>query len=48
MFHRVLSGAQTAVTIGFITTALVIPFGTALGLAAGYLGGWVDSAITWL
>lgn len=48
VFYRVLSGAQTAVTIGFITTALVIPFGTALGLAAGYFGGWVDAAINWL
>ena len=48
VFYRVLSGAQTAVTIGFITTALVIPFGTALGLIAGYFGGWVDGAINWL
>ena len=48
VFYRVLSGAQTAVTIGFITTALVIPFGTALGLIAGYFGGWVDAAINWL
>ena len=48
VFYRVLSGAQTAVTIGFVTTALVIPFGTALGLMAGYFGGWVDGAINWL
>jgi peptide/nickel transport system permease protein len=48
VFHRVLAGAQTAVTIGIITTALVIPFGTALGLAAGYFGGWVDAVINWL
>ena len=48
VFFRVLAGAQTAVTIGFVTTVLVIPFGTALGLAAGYFGGWVDALITWL
>lgn len=48
VFYRVLAGAQTAMTIGFLTTALVIPIGTALGLAAGYLGGWVDAFITWL
>lgn len=48
VFFRMLAGAQTAVTIGFVTTALVIPFGTALGLAAGYFGGWVDALITWL
>lgn len=48
IFYRVLAGAQTAVTIGSVTTLLVIPFGTALGLAAGYFGGWVDAAIQWL
>jgi ABC-type dipeptide/oligopeptide/nickel transport system permease subunit len=48
VFYRVLAGAQTAVTIGLVTTALVIPIGTALGLAAGYFGGRVDAAITWL
>jgi len=45
---RVLAGAQTAVTIGLATTALAVPVGTALGLAAGYLGGWVDATINWL
>ena len=48
VFYRVLAGAQTAVTIGFVTTALVIPIGTALGLAAAWFGGWVDAFITWL
>jgi len=42
---RVLAGAQTAVTIGLVTTALAVPFGTALGLAAGYFGGWVDNIL---
>ena len=45
---RVLAGAQTAVTIGLATTALAVPFGTALGLAAGYFGGWVDAVVNWL
>lgn len=48
VFYRVLSGTQTAMTIGFLTTLLVIPFGTAMGLAAGYFGGKVDAFITWL
>jgi len=25
-----------------------VPFGTALGLAAGYFGGWVDALINWV
>jgi ABC-type dipeptide/oligopeptide/nickel transport system permease subunit len=45
---RVLAGAQTAVTIGLATTALAVPFGTALGLAAGYFGGWVDALVDWV
>jgi peptide/nickel transport system permease protein len=48
VFFRVLAGAQTAVTIGLLTSVLVIPFGTALGLIAGYLGGWVDALVMWL
>jgi len=44
----VLAGAQTAITIGLATTALAVPFGTALGLAAGYFGGWVDATINWV
>jgi peptide/nickel transport system permease protein len=45
---RVLAGAQTAVTIGLVTTALAVPLGTALGLAAGYFGGWVDAVVNWV
>ena len=45
---RVLAGAQTAVTIGLATAALAVPFGTALGLAAGYFGGWVDALVNWV
>lgn len=48
VFFRVLAGAETAVTIGLLTALLVIPLGTALGLVAGYLGGWVDSLVMWL
>ena len=48
VFYRILAGAQTAVTIGLVTTALVVPFGTTMGLLAGYFGGWVDAFIMWL
>jgi peptide/nickel transport system permease protein len=48
VLFRILAGAKTAVTIGLVTTALVVPLGTALGLLAGYLGGWVDAFIMWL
>jgi peptide/nickel transport system permease protein len=45
VFWRVLAGVKTAVTIGLATTALAVPVGTALGLAAGSFGGWVDAVI---
>jgi ABC-type dipeptide/oligopeptide/nickel transport system permease subunit len=48
VFWRVVAGAKTAVTIGAATTALAVPFGTALGLAAGYFGGRVDAVVNWL
>jgi peptide/nickel transport system permease protein len=48
VFWRVVAGVQTAVTIGVATTALAVPFGTALGLAAGYFGGWVDAVVNWV
>ena len=48
IWHRVLAGTQTAVTIGLATTAIAIPLGTALGLAAGWFGGWVDATVMWL
>ena len=48
VFFRILAGAQTAVTIGLVTTAIVVPFGTVMGLLAGYFGGWVDAVITWV
>jgi peptide/nickel transport system permease protein len=48
VWHRVLAGTQTAMTIGFATTAIAIPLGTALGLAAGWFGGWVDAGVMWL
>jgi len=45
---RVLAGVQTAVAVGLATSALAVPFGTVLGLAAGYFGGWVDATIAWV
>jgi peptide/nickel transport system permease protein len=48
VLFRILAGAETAVTIGLLTAILVIPLGTALGLIAGYLGGWVDSLVMWV
>ena len=45
LLARVLFGARTALVAGLCIQLLSVLFGTALGAAAGYLGGWVDDAI---
>jgi len=39
---------RTGLLIGTLTTLVMLPFACALGLAAGYFGGWVDDAIQYL
>ncbi|MDR1425364.1 MAG: ABC transporter permease [Azoarcus sp.] len=40
-----LKSIRTGLVIGTLTTLIMLPFAIALGIAAGYLGGWVDDAI---
>ena len=39
---RLLEGAQIALSVALIVTSITLSFGTAVGLMAGYFGGWVD------
>lgn len=48
VFYLSLKSVRTALVIGTITTMVMLPFAVALGIAAGYLGGWVDDAIQYL
>ena len=48
VLYKVLAGAQTAVTMGFMVTSLAIPIGLVLGSLSGYYGGKIDALITWL
>jgi peptide/nickel transport system permease protein len=45
LFIRVLYGAQISLLVGVVATAISIGLGVVFGLAAGYLGGLVDSVI---
>jgi peptide/nickel transport system permease protein len=45
---RLIYGARIALMIGVGTALLSGIFGTALGLVAGYYGGWVDLAVMYL
>ncbi|BAL24154.1 ABC transporter permease [Azoarcus sp. KH32C] len=43
-----LKSVRTALIIGTLTTLVMLPFAVALGILAGYLGGWVDDLIQYL
>ncbi len=43
VFSRTLQGARIAFHVGLVTSLLAVPFGTLLGLLAGYFGGKTDA-----
>ncbi|MDB5542016.1 MAG: Dipeptide transport system permease protein DppC [Devosia sp.] len=45
VFSRVIYGARVDLQIGAIGVALPLILGSVIGLAAGYLGGWVDAVV---
>jgi peptide/nickel transport system permease protein len=45
MFSRVLYGSQVSLTIGLLGVLLSLSFGSVLGIASGYYGGWIDELI---
>jgi peptide/nickel transport system permease protein len=47
VLSRVVQGARVALIVGFFSTAIAIPIGTALGLASGYFRGKVDAVVVW-
>lgn len=45
MFSRTLYGSQISLTIGLFGVLLSLFFGSVLGVASGYYGGWIDDLI---
>ena len=45
VFSRILFGARSSLTVGWLATLLTLMIGAPLGLAAGYLGGWADELL---
>jgi len=43
-----LKSIRTALVIGTLTTLVTLPLAVALGIMAGYLGGWVDDVIQYI
>jgi peptide/nickel transport system permease protein len=42
---RILHGAKLSLIIGLISTGIALIIGTALGIIAGYYGGWIDIVV---
>jgi peptide/nickel transport system permease protein len=45
VLSRIVYGARTSLLLGTIAPALAAVIGTAIGVTAGYFGGWVDRVI---
>ncbi|WP_236792531.1 ABC transporter permease [Amycolatopsis sp. GM8] len=48
LLARILVGSQFSLLIAAGSTLLSVVIGVALGLVAGFAGGWVDTLISWL
>jgi len=46
VFGRILYGAQTSLSVAFLSALAATVLGVLFGLAAGYLGGWVDAVVS--
>jgi peptide/nickel transport system permease protein len=46
VFSRIVFGAQTSLTVAFLSAFVSTILGAVFGLTAGYLGGWVDTVIS--
>lgn len=42
---RLVYGAQVSLTVGFLTASLSLVVGGAVGMVAGYKGGWLDNLL---
>ena len=45
LLSRLIYGAQVSLFVGFATVAIALVMGIALGVAAGYYGGFIDTII---
>jgi peptide/nickel transport system permease protein len=47
IWARLLYGARTDLRVAFLAVLFPFVIGTAIGLVAGYFGGWVDAVANW-
>lgn len=46
LYSRVIYGARSSVSVGVLTTAIVLVVGTVVGALAGFFGGWLDTILS--
>jgi peptide/nickel transport system permease protein len=46
VFVQVVHGTRTTLIVGFLTGTIIMLIAIAIGLTAGYLGGWVDEVLS--
>ncbi len=45
VLSRMIYGARISLKVGFVAIGIAVLIGTAVGLTAGYFGGWVDALL---
>ncbi len=45
IFARIIFGSRVTLTIVVLVSIIVVPVGLAIGLPAGYFGGWIDTVL---
>ena len=48
VLSQTIAGARTSLAVGFVAGLAVMVIGAIIGMSAGFLGGWVDSALSLL
>ncbi|PLS27977.1 peptide ABC transporter permease [Bifidobacterium anseris] len=46
VYSRVIYGTRTSLSVGILTTIIVVAVGTLIGAIAGFFGGWVDAVLS--
>lgn len=46
VYSRLIYGARASVTVGILSTVMVVVVGGVFGAVAGYFGGWLDSLLS--
>ncbi|UBZ05299.1 ABC transporter permease [Bifidobacterium pseudolongum] len=46
VYSRVIYGTRTSLSVGILSTLIVVAVGTLIGAIAGFCGGWIDAVLS--